>query len=95
VQVFKTIENTILFKQIVASQSANRCDHIILDPSVIRREPEAWCSNSASRSMFSSDKNINLLEGSEVVLTKPSGVDKLHFALQETGDQHIKCAQVN
>jgi hypothetical protein len=39
---------------------------------------------------FSSDKNINLLDGSEVVLTKPSGVYKLHFASQETGEQHIK-----
>jgi len=39
---------------------------------------------------FSSDKGINLLDGSEVVLTKPSGVYKLHFASQETGDQHIK-----
>ena len=39
---------------------------------------------------FSSDKDINLLDGSEVVLTKPSGVYKLHFASQETGDQHIK-----
>ncbi len=40
--------------------------------------------------MFSSDKNINLLEGLEVVLTKFNGVYKLHFVPQETGDQHIK-----
>jgi hypothetical protein len=51
--------------------------------------------SAASISMFSSDKNINLLEGLEVVLTKFNGVYKLHFVPQETGDQHIKCAQFN
>jgi hypothetical protein len=39
---------------------------------------------------FSSDKDIDLFKDSEVVLTKSSGVYKLHFAPQEIGDQHIK-----
>jgi hypothetical protein len=39
---------------------------------------------------FSSDKDIDLFEDSEVILTKSSGVYKLHFAPKEIGDQHIK-----
>jgi hypothetical protein len=39
---------------------------------------------------FSSDKNIDLFKDSEVILTKSSGVYKLHFTPKEIGDQHIK-----
>lgn len=39
---------------------------------------------------FSSDKDIDLLEEPEIILTKSSGVYKLHFASQQIGDQHIK-----
>jgi hypothetical protein len=39
---------------------------------------------------FSSDKDIDLFEDSEVILTKSSGIYKLHFAPKGIGDQHIK-----
>jgi hypothetical protein len=39
---------------------------------------------------FSSDKDIDLFDDSEVILTKSSGVYKLQFAPMEVGDQHIK-----